>query len=116
MQIIVNRFNKHSLDFDKLLSSLCALDGLGVVISSGLIYTAYPNYAVPFDKYTMGYSLREKILYSQNLSTNSYADACAKVLDYIENNSLIHSILDFVRTAGNTNIDKEILDAYKPIC
>ncbi len=98
---IVEKFNTHSTSFNKLLSSLSSMDGLGLVISTGLIFIAYPDSAVPFDKYTMGYSLKVNILYNPNISDNRYLDACSKVVEYIDNHPTINNILEFVRMAGN---------------
>ncbi len=97
---IVEKFNKFQTDFNLLLASLTALDGLGLVISTGLIFAAYPNSAVPFDKYTMGFALFNKILSTSKISNNQYIVACYNVLNFIENHITINSIHDFVLAAN----------------
>jgi len=98
---IVHKFNQHSDNFDNLLTSLSSLDGLGLVISSGLIFIAYKDLAVPFDKYTTGYALYKKILYSPKISGGNYTTACSKVRDYIAKHPTINNIHEFVLTAGS---------------
>ena len=98
---IVNRFNKHHLDLDNLLISLSSLEGLGLVISSGLIFVAYKDLAVPFDKYTMGYAIWNKILLTPKISDGNCSTACSKVRDYISHHPTINSIHEFVLAAGS---------------
>ena len=97
---IVDKFNKHLTDFNKLLVSLSALDGIGLVLSSGLIFIAYQNSAVPFDRYTMGFSIKEGILQTPIISNGNYVAACLKVIEYIENHPTINNIHEFVLKAG----------------
>lgn len=101
LETIVEKFNKFQTDFNLLLTSLTALDGLGLVISTGLIFAAYPNSAVPFDKYTMGFTLFNKILFTPRISNNQYVVACDNVLKFIDNHTTINSIHDFVLAANS---------------
>lgn len=69
--------NCHS--FDSLLYSLMKYDGIGISIATGLIWTAYPNRAVPFDRYTTSWCLHKKYIQSNNISEN-YSNVCSKVI------------------------------------
>ncbi len=106
---IVNKFKIHQKDFDKLLASLTSLEGIGLVIASGLIFMAFPNDAVPFDKYTMGYSLRQGILRNNKISGSRYSSACKEVVRYIDNTQHINDIWGFVRAAGEAFLEEELL-------
>ena len=45
------------IDDNALLESLCALDGIGVTIASGLIWTVDQEARVPLDRFTYTYAL-----------------------------------------------------------
>lgn len=77
-------FRKWEGDFDSLLRGLDSIDGIGLTIASGLIWSVYPDEAVPFDKYTMTYALTVEILATNNISDDKYAAACKKVVAYCE--------------------------------
>jgi hypothetical protein len=77
-------FNKWNDDFDALLNGLDAIDGIGVTIASGLIWSVFPDEAVPFDKFTMTYALTEKILSTNSISDGRYNTACEKVVAYCQ--------------------------------
>ena len=48
-------FKRHSTDHNALLNQLNLIDGIGLTIASGLIWSVYPNKRVPFDKFTLTY-------------------------------------------------------------
>jgi hypothetical protein len=77
-------FKKWPGNLDQLLNGLDALEGIGLTIASGLIWCAYPERAVPFDKYTMTYALTEGILVTNVLSNGKYQAACKKILYYCQ--------------------------------
>lgn len=109
IKAINNYFVKYQKDHDKLLNSLCSLDGIGLTIASGLIWSYYPNTRVPFDKYTLTYAIREKIIPSENISSN-YVNYSEKIKDFcseyvIGNNK--YTIEDFVREALEELYDSE---------
>ncbi|MBF9143743.1 hypothetical protein [Hymenobacter properus] len=79
---IKKSFEKWPDDFDKLLAGLDAVEGIGLAIASGLIWSVYQDEAVPFDKYTMTYALTEKILITNSISSGRYTSACEKVMEY----------------------------------
>jgi hypothetical protein len=76
------------------------LDDVGLVISSGLIFTANRETMVPFDKYTMGWALELKIVPDNKISRdNNYTTYSRNVVGYIQKSTDLHSVLDFVREA-----------------
>jgi len=101
VKTITEKFNKFQIDYDMLLSALTALDGLGLVISTGLMFAVYPNSAVPFDKYTMGFIILKKIIWSPEISNGNYSSTCKRVLKFINNHKTINSIHDLVLAANS---------------
>ena len=89
----------NSLNVNDLLESLSRLEGIGYVISSGLIYSMYENKYVPFDKYTLEYSYRLNIIPDTIINSNTYEKYSNKVVKYIKNSKSLNSIEDFVREA-----------------
>lgn len=73
-------FKKWGSDLDSLLDCLASLDGIGLTIASGLIWSVYPGTAVPFDKWTMSYALGERILTTPQISKGNYTKACRKII------------------------------------
>jgi hypothetical protein len=76
--LIEKLFILHGRNWNKLLIALDSLDGIGITIASGLIWAAYPNKAVPFDKYTTTYCLNEKWIKTEKVS-NDYINICKTI-------------------------------------
>ena len=96
---INNYFLKYSDDHNKLLKGLCTLDGVGLTIASGLIWSVYPEERVPFDKYTFTYALFKRIIRTEEIS-NDYVGNSLRVKEYC--NSFVkkkYTIESFVREA-----------------
>lgn len=106
-------FKKWGGNYDSLLDGLSSLDGIGLTIASGLIWSTDPLEAVPFDKFTMTYALTERILRNEYISGGHYADACQKIVSYCagftmtEDNGIErgYEVDDFVREAREKMID-----------
>lgn len=100
-------FKKWGDDLDNLLDCLAGLDGIGLTIASGLIWSVYPATAVPFDKWTMSYALKEDILVKLQISHGNYTKACRKVTEHCygyiwtkeSGREARYTIKRFVRTA-----------------
>ncbi|TGE13863.1 hypothetical protein [Hymenobacter elongatus] len=75
-------FKKWDNNFDSLLNGLNGIEGIGLTIASGLIWSVYQDEAVPFDKYTMTYALKEGVLVTNSISNGRYTDACEKIIAY----------------------------------
>jgi hypothetical protein len=67
---IEKRFILHGKNWNKLLISLDELHGIGITIASGLIWAAYPNKAIPFDKYTLSYCLKLNWIKTEKISSD----------------------------------------------
>lgn len=109
-------FKKYGKDFNGLLDCLSALDGIGLTLASGLIWSVYEDEAVPFDKYTMCYSINEErgILKTMKISGGKYEDACKKVLAYM-NREGMDSIEEYVRIAGQDVHCREYVKDCSPV-
>jgi hypothetical protein len=100
-------FRKWGDNYDFLLDGLSSLDGIGLTIASGLIWSTDRLEAVPFDKFTMTYALTERILRNEHISGGRYADACQKILAYCDGFTMTeadgtkrgYEVEDFVREA-----------------
>ena len=100
LEVINSLFERYADSADKLLRALDALDGIGLVIGSGLIFAANRETMVPFDKYTMGWALELCIIPDNRISIGSnYSAYSRKVVEHIRKSEHLHSILDFVREA-----------------
>jgi hypothetical protein len=84
---------------DDLLLALDALEGVGLVIGSGLIFSVYREDFVPFDKYTMSWALELHLVDDNRISGGNYAKYSGQIVKYIQNSTHLESILDFVREA-----------------
>jgi hypothetical protein len=108
-------FEKSGDDHDALLSYLITLPNIGITTGTGLIWAVYPENRVPFDKYTLGFALREGILQSQKI-TGNYVKASEKILKHCEKKFESPSddyIVDFVRKA-KSNIQQTPELAIEP--
>ena len=98
---IASCFQGWASDANQLLKALDNLDGIGLVIASGLIFSANRNTMVPFDQYTTGWCLEKDILPDHYISREeNYANYCGRVLDYVQNSPHLNAVLDFVREAA----------------
>ncbi len=87
-------------DPDTLLRELVTLDGIGLVIGSGLIFAANRETMIPFDKFTMGWALELRIIPDNRISTpRNYATYCRKIIEYIEQSDHLDDVLSFVLEA-----------------
>ena len=95
-------FQKWASDPNQLLKALDNLEGVGLVIASGLIFSANRDAMVPFDQYTTGWCLEKNILPDHYISLEeNYANYCGRVSDYVQNSSHLDSVLDCVREAAS---------------
>lgn len=99
----LDTINRLFLEFqnhpDNLLNALDALDGVGLVIGSGLIFSVYREDFVPFDRYTMSWALELHLVDDDRISDGNYAKYSGQIVQYIQNSIHLESILDFVREA-----------------
>ena len=114
---IENYFAKYPLNenHDELLNGLNSLDGIGITIASGLIWSANRKTRVPFDKYTLTYSLNEKIIRTEKIS-DKYIKVCEKIKNYcdkLEIDGRDYEIEDFVRDAMSELEDSEYFSEPK---
>ena len=108
---INDTFDRFKDNPDKLLVELRRLDGVGLTIASGLMFASNPQVFVPFDKYTMGWSLHLRIIPDNFISTGNYADYSQRVVSHIQNCEHLETILNFVREADE-KLDEEL--AFHP--
>jgi hypothetical protein len=101
IQKYFSRFKNH----DELLYHLATLEGIGITIASGLIWSANQRTRVPFDKYTLTYALKLGILKTCKI-TGNYVNASKKIKEFCDKYDIIegkrtrkYSIKDFVREA-----------------
>lgn len=94
-------------EHNELLQGLCSLDKIGITIATGLIHSAHRETRVPFDKWTMGYALKEDILKSDRISTR-YVRCCERIKDYCDGYTIEedgrevpYRIIHFVREAAD---------------
>ena len=98
---ISNCFQESASDSNQLLKALDNLEGVGLVIASGLIFSANRDAMVPFDQYTTGWCLEKNILPDHYISLGeNYADYCARVSAYVQEAPHLNTILEFVREAA----------------
>lgn len=104
IQSIENYFKKYSTidNHNYLLNGLDSLEDIGITIATGLIWSNNRKYRVPFDKQTITYVLKLKIVNTEKIS-NNYIKSSEKIKDYCD--SLLfedgsdYEIEDFVREA-----------------
>ena len=98
---ITRAFEEFGNDPSQLLRALDAMPDVGLVIASGLIFSANPDDFVPFDQYTMGWAISENIVPDNYISKGcNYVEYSAAIKEYVKNRSDLDSILDFVREAS----------------
>lgn len=97
---IQNYFKKNP-DHNVLLKNLCSLEGIGITIGTGLIWSVYPDIRVPFDKYTLTFALQKKIIRTDKVSENYvlYSQKIKKFCDEYTIDERSYIIEDFVREA-----------------
>lgn len=99
IQQINSLFQMHQQNFDYLLNALDELPGIGLVIASGLIFSANRDTMVPFDKYTTGLALELGVIPDNRISANNYVNYSNRIIDYITNSGHLSNVVDFVREA-----------------
>lgn len=92
-------FQRHQQDFNELLQALSTIPGIGLVIGSGLIFSANRDTMIPFDKYTTGWALELGIIPDNRISAENYVNYSSGVQDHIRNSEHLSDIVDFVREA-----------------
>ena len=100
-------FKKFGTNHNTLLNNLTTIDGIGLTIASGLIWAAFPENRVPFDKYTLTYALTVETVFGQGIikthkiSTNyvTYSDKIKAYCDGFAMGEEPYEIEDFVREA-----------------
>ena len=111
---IQNYFSKYPLNENHidLLNGLDSLDGIGLTIASGLIWSANRENRVPFDKYTTTYAIELKLIRTEKISTN-YINYCNIIKNHCDSlefeDGSEYQIEDFVRDAMIEMEDKEYL-------
>ncbi len=93
-------FAQHNNAPDALLGALIFLDGIGVVIGSGLIHSCNRSTLVPFDKHTTGYALQLCLIPDNLVSRGNYRRYSQAVVSYAASPGGCGDILSFVREAG----------------
>ncbi len=94
-------FEEFGNDPNQLLRALDAMPDVGLVIASGLIFSANHDDFVPFDQYTMGWAISEHIVPDNYISQGcNYVEYSAALKENVKNRSDLYSILDFVREAS----------------
>lgn len=99
----INNCFKKFPDHNDFLNSLKSIDNIGITIASGLIWSVYPENRVPFDKWTLAFALKERILTSEHISED-YINCCDKIKKFCDNVECedpaeTYTITDFVREA-----------------
>jgi len=88
---------------NEVLAALLHIEGIGLTIATGILWAAYPDKFVPFDKKTMGYCLSNRWLRS-DLVTSDYEKVCRKVLDAAVGEGKKHpTIKNLVHAAEETD-------------
>lgn len=100
---IENYFAKYPLleNHNELLNGLNSLDGIGITIASGIIWSTYRKKRVPFDKYTLTFALEKKLTRTDKIS-DKYISVCEKICEFCaeyEIDGRDYEIEDFVRDA-----------------
>ncbi len=95
---ILSAFATYGHNKDQLLSALASIRGIGLVIASGLIFVAWPDKCVPFDKYTTGWALQNNIIADNRIRQNYTAYSNA-ITNYVKRSRHLRTVLDFVREA-----------------
>lgn len=99
--VAIQHYFKISTDDNILLKNLRSLDGIGLTIASGLIWSVNQYSRVPFDKYTLTFALVNKIIPSEYISKD-YINNCLKVTQFCEQFEIdgrAYDVRDFVREA-----------------
>lgn len=87
---------------NEVLSKLVHVEGIGLTIATGILWAAYPDQYVPFDKKTMGYCLRRELVRSDRI-TSDFEKVCKKVVaDAVGDGKKHHTIKDLVHDAEDT--------------
>ena len=93
-------FSNHPNDPDAIFGALDAIDGIGVVIASGLMFASDPSSYVPFDKWTTGLALQQRFIRT-NVISPSYSKFSNAVLSKLPPGV---TVLDFVRSANASTV------------
>jgi endonuclease III-like uncharacterized protein len=109
---IENYFKRYSeSNHNQLLEGICSLEGIGITIGTGLIWSAHRNLRIPFDKYTTTYSLKLELIRSDYISKHyvKYSEQIKEYCDEFEIDGRKYEIEDFVREAMEQMEDSEYL-------
>ena len=107
----IQNYFKKNLYHNILLKNLCSLEGIGITIGTGLIWSVYPDIRVPFDKYTLTFALQKKIISSDKVSERYvlYSERIKRFCDESTIDERPYTIKDFVREAWVELEDSEFL-------
>ena len=97
----IQHYFEISSDDNILLKNLRSIDGIGLTIATGLIWSVNQYSRVPFDKYTLTFAIVNEIIPSEHIS-NDYIKNCKKVTqfcDQFEIDGRKYCVRDFVREA-----------------
>jgi hypothetical protein len=75
-------FKKWDWDWDNLLDNLVKIYGIGPTIGSGLIWAANRKTAVPFDKFTMTYAHKLRLISNNRITGGGYMYACNEIENF----------------------------------
>lgn len=81
LTLIDKLFLKYNDSHNELIQALIKIDGIGATIASGLIWSVYPSKRVPFDKFTLTYALKLKLIKSE-VVTKNYVQCCKSIKDF----------------------------------
>jgi hypothetical protein len=120
-EAIESCFKKWTWDWDSLMDDLVKIHGIGPTIASGLIWVTNRNNAVPFDKFTMTYTIKLGLIHSNKITGGGYMHACYEVekfcqdfvIDIPDGTSRPYEIEDFVIEARYET--ENLTDLFNPI-
>ena len=93
-------FAQHAGSPNDLLDALLALDGIGLTIGTGLIYSCNRTSLVPFDKHTTGYALQLRLIPDNFVSHGNFDRYSEAIVGYAARQGGVRDIEGFVREAG----------------
>ena len=99
---ITHVFHSFPNDPDAVLNGLDEIEDIGLVIASGVIFSANRGRYLLFDQYTMGYALQLGIIPNHQITNGNYGTYSDLIVRYIAGHAEIGSIEEFVRAANDT--------------
>lgn len=93
-------FARHAGSPNDLLDALISLDGIGLTIGTGLIYSCNRTTLVPFDKQTTGYALQLRLIPDNIVSHGNFDRYSRAIAGHATRPGGVGDIEGFVREAG----------------